>query len=89
MGIEKAVDKILDGVAIQEALNKPVVNEGTVYDEKWEQDVHKAAKDVFASCKKLWDLMVFAPEKYYHKECQDALNAYSAWYQKFVSMREE
>jgi hypothetical protein len=81
------VDKILNGENIRSVCS----NSGLVekaYDEKWEQDTHNAAKNVFAACNKLWDLMAFAPDKYFHDDCQDALNAYSRWYQNFLKVKD-
>ena len=87
---KQAVSEILDGADVQQVLSKPgIVNEAqTAYDQAWEKRVWDAAKSVFGACNKLWDEMAFAPEKYYHKECQDALNAFSAWYQKFLKVKE-
>ena len=81
------VDEILEGNEVEKVLNKPV-QEGSVYDFNWEKSVWDAAKDVHAAAKKLWDLMAFAPDKYFHDECQDALNAFSKWYQDFLKVKE-
>lgn len=77
-----ATDRILEGADIKSALS-----EESVYDEKWEKQVWDAAKNVFAADKKLWDLMSFAPEKYNGVALQDALNAFSKWYQDFLAVK--
>ena len=83
--MESYVDKILKGVPVKEALKV----EETAYDRDWEQSVWKAAKEVFAADKKLWDLMVFAPDQYKTDDLQDVLNAFSKWYQHFLKVKED
>lgn len=89
MADTNVVQEILDGADVRLVLNKPGLTEATAYDASWLEDVHKAAGNVFGADKKLWDLMAFAPDKYFHDELQDALNAYSAWYQKFLKVKKE
>jgi len=89
MDNKQAVSAILDGADVKSVLDKPgVISEATAYDQAWEKKTWDAAKNVFSACNKLWDQMAFAPDKYYHDECQDALNAFSAWYQKFLKVKE-
>ena len=77
-------DRILEGADI-----KTTLTEETAYDEAWEKKVWDASKDIFSADKKLWDLMAFAPDKYYTDELQDALNAFNSWYQKFLKVKGE
>ena len=82
------VDRILEGENVKHVLSASI-NEETAYDAQWLENVHKAAAETFGADKKLWDLMAFAPDKYYKDELQDALNAFSAWYQKFLKVKKE
>ena len=76
------IDRILEGANI-----KTTLTEEMVYDEAWEKKVWDVSKDIFSADKKLWDLMAFAPEKYNRDALQDALNAFSKWYQDFLTVK--
>lgn len=88
------IEEILDGVDVRKVLEKPGLSEAvqfdkTAYDNDWLESVHKEAAKVFGADSKLWDLMAFAPREYFRDELQDALNAYSVWYQKFIKIKKE
>ena len=83
--IKTAVDAILTGMEIKEAISLEETPIG--YDAEWEEKVHKKAAELFGKQKELWDLMAFAPEKYNRDALQDALNAFSKWYQDFLAVK--
>lgn len=89
MADKNVVQEILDGADVRKVLNKPGLTEAQAYDASWLEDVHKAAANVFGADKKLWDLMAFAPDKYFRDDLQDALNAFSKWYQNFLRVKKE